>query len=126
MPDELDPHVRALMEEIQREINDWVDGAVIGAVEVGVAFVRAQEMAAAWAERMNVAPLDERLRYLALLHESSFEATKAIVADVQFECTIEPIEDDPTNFSMNVKARERLISKVERIYVTGSISGDGP
>jgi hypothetical protein len=103
------------VEKLREEIREWIDGSVIGVIEQSskVARDRAAEYGAQWAEHLNAEPLEVRIRALNYLTGR----TETGIADVTFECRMQPFLDKPDEIYMAVTANVRIERPVETITV---------
>lgn len=110
------PEQRAVMDQTQEELTAWAETQIVGAVEAGMWMIRAQEMANQWAERMNAEPLEQRIKFLEYVAPGKFDPEN--IAEVKLACGVEPIDNDPTCFTMTYHADVRYHRTVEEVFFT--------
>lgn len=117
-----DERITLARESIERDLQTWMIENVLGAIDTATAYERVSGRIDDQVVKINAAPLEARIRFLAELIDEDSELLAEQVDAVAFKGSVELSEGDPTVFDIHWHADVKMKPHVGLINVTFSLS----
>lgn len=116
-----DERITLAREGIERDLREWVDSVLV-VFDDATAYERVSAWIAGQVAKINEAPLEDRVRFLAAMIGEDQDLLAEKVDALTFKATVELIDGDPAMYDVHWHADVKMKPDVDLINVTFSLS----